>query len=113
MSDTIDRAAPRHLYQQAADIIRDRIRSGVYAPGQEIPSMVDLSRELGISDLTMERAFSQLRDQGWLVIRQGYRTQVSLKLPGERTHDDLLDQARDLADRAARLVATIEAMRNG
>jgi DNA-binding GntR family transcriptional regulator len=100
----------RHLYQQAADIIKDRIRSGQYAPGQEIPSMAKMGKEFGISELTMERAFYQLRDQGWLVIRQGYATRIATDLPSEGTRDRLLEQARDLADRATRLVQAIEAM---
>lgn len=106
----IDCGGSRHAYQQAADILRERIRSGYYTPGQEIPSMAEMGREFGISELTMERAFYQLRDQGWLISRQGYRTRIASDLPSEGTRDGLLDLARDLADRAAKLVQAIEAM---
>lgn len=109
MDDAIDRNSPRHVYQQAADILLNRIRTGIYSPGQEIPSMLKLGQELGISELTMERAFYQLRDQGWLVIRQGYPTQVAARLPEEKSPDELLAQARDLAERAIRLVGAMEA----
>lgn len=110
MDERIDREDPRHLYQQAADIIRDRIHSGRYAPGQEIPSMFHMGQELGISDLTIQRAYYQLRDQGWLVINQGHPTRVATRLPAENTRSQLLRQARSLLDQAAKLVQAIEAM---
>jgi len=113
MGDSIDRSDPRHVYQQAADIVRDRIRAGIYEPGQDIPSMAKLGKKLGISELTMERAFYQLRDQGWLVVRQGYPTQVAAQLPTASTHSQLLAQARDLAERAARLAQALEAAPQG
>jgi DNA-binding GntR family transcriptional regulator len=111
MSELIDRNDRRHVYQQAADIIRDRIRTGFYSPGQELPSMAKMGKEFGISELTMERAFYQLRDQGWLVIRQGYPTRVADRLPhtaGER--ESLLELARQAQDGLARLIQAVEAM---
>jgi len=74
--------------------------------------MWDLSQELNVSELTIQRAYYQLRDQGWLVINQGHPTRVATQLPadGTRDRDYLLEQARALADQAARLVQTIEAM---
>jgi DNA-binding GntR family transcriptional regulator len=92
LAGLIHRGDTRHLYQQAADVIRDRICSGHYAPGQEIPSMAKMGEEFGISGLTMERAFYQLRDQGLLVIRQGHATRIAAELASENTRDDLLEQ---------------------
>jgi DNA-binding FadR family transcriptional regulator len=111
MSQLIDRNDRRHVYQQAADIIRDRIRSGYYSPGQELPSMANMGKEFGISELTMERAFYQLRDQGWLVIRQGYPTRVADQLPHTaNARASLLELAHHAQDAVARLVQAIEAM---
>ena len=111
MSQLIDRNDRRHVYQQAADIIRDRIRSGYYSPGQDLPSMANMGKEFGISELTMERAFYQLRDQGWLVIRQGYPTRVADQLPHSASaRASLLELARQAQDASARLVQAIEAM---
>lgn len=87
------------------------IRSGYYSPGQELPSMAKMGKEFGISELTMERAFYQLRDQGWLVIRQGYATRVADRPPhtaSERA--SLLELAHQAQDALARLVQAIEAM---
>ena len=111
MTQLIDRNDPRHVYQQAADIIRDRIRSGFYSPGQELPSMASMGKEFGISDLTMERAYYQLRDQGWLVIRQGYATRVAEQLPDTaNTKTGLLEMAHEAQGALSRLVQAIEAM---
>lgn len=112
MSESIDRNdRRRHVYQQAADIIRERIRSGVYSPGQEVPSMAKMGREFGISELTVERAFYQLRDQGWLVIRQGYQTRVADQLPHtSNARESLLELARQAQDALAKLIQAIEAM---
>jgi DNA-binding GntR family transcriptional regulator len=99
------------VYQQAADIIRDRIRAGRYSPGEQLPSMLNMGKEFGISELTAERAFYQLRDQGWLVIRQGYPTQVSDPLPADSTaRGSLLELAHQAQDAVAKLVQVIEAM---
>jgi DNA-binding GntR family transcriptional regulator len=111
MSERIDRNDRRHVYQQAADIIRDRIRSGHYSPGQQLPSMANMGREFGVSELTMERAFYQLRDQGWLVIRQGYPTQVADQPPHiSSARESLLELAHQAQDALAKLVQAIEAM---
>ena len=111
MSQLIDRNDRRHVYQQAADIIRDRIRSGYYSPGQELPSMANMGKEFGISELTMERAFYQLRDQGWLVIRQGYPTRVADQLPHTASaRESLLELAHHAQDALTRLVQAVEAM---
>lgn len=111
MSEQIDRNDRRHVYQQAADIIKERIRSGRYSPGQQLPSMLNVGKELGISELTMERAFYQLRDQGWLVIRQGYPTQVADPLPHDSNgKEGLTELARQAQDALAKLVQAIEAM---
>lgn len=112
MSQPIDRNdRRRHVYQQAADTLRDRIRSGFYSPGQELSSMANMGKEFGISELTMERAYYQLRDQGWLIIRQGYPTRVADQLPDTaNTKTSLLEMAHEAQGALSRLVQAIEAM---
>jgi DNA-binding GntR family transcriptional regulator len=111
MTGLIDRNDRRHVYQQAADLIRDRIRSGYYSPGQELPSMANMGKEFGISELTMERAFYQLRDQGWLVVRQGYSTRVADRPPHtENAKANLLELAHQAQEALAKLTQAIEAM---
>jgi len=100
----------RHLYEQAAAIIKDRIVSGHYSPGDELPSMAKMGDELGIGELTMQRAFYKLRDEGWLIIRHGYNTRIATQLPNENAKEQLLDQAKRALDEMTKLVQAIEAM---
>jgi DNA-binding GntR family transcriptional regulator len=111
MTRLVDSHRPGHLYEQAAAIIKDRIQSGHYRPGQQLPSMADMAHEFDISDLTMQRALYKLRDQGWIVIQQGRPTHVASKLPPRDSgKEQILEQARELLAQATSLVQSIEAM---
>jgi DNA-binding GntR family transcriptional regulator len=113
MTRLVDPKQPGHLYEQAAAIIKDRIQSGHYGPGDKLPSMADLAREKAfrVSDLTMQRALYKLRDQGWIVIQQGRPTYVAQQLPAQDNgKEQILKQARELLAQATSLVQAIEAM---
>src|SRR6266508_6625901 len=63
--------APRPKFAQIADIIRDRIQRGVHAPGSPLPSEPELSREFGVSRITINRAVGVLRSEGVVRVRRG------------------------------------------
>jgi DNA-binding transcriptional regulator YhcF (GntR family) len=100
----------RHLYEQAAAIIKDRILSGHYSPGQELPSMAKVGEEFGIGELTIQRAFYKLRDEGWLIVRHGHNTRIANELPSANAKDQLLEQAKRALDEVTKLVQAIEAV---
>ena len=52
------------LYENVADNIERRISSGVLRPGEKMPSLRALSRELGISISTVMQAYSILESRG-------------------------------------------------
>lgn len=56
----------RPLYQQLADTLLSQITSGQIAPGDELPSARELERIHGVSGITVRRALSTLRSQGYL-----------------------------------------------
>jgi GntR family transcriptional regulator len=56
-------AAP---YERVMLVIRERIASGTWRPGQQIPSRTELSRELGISPASVRRALTLLHVAGEL-----------------------------------------------
>ncbi|NIR41901.1 MAG: GntR family transcriptional regulator [Actinobacteria bacterium] len=58
-------------YQQIADDLRVRIAEGGYTAGRLLPSEADLSREFGVSRVTVRRALEQLREAGLIDARQG------------------------------------------
>ena len=56
--------------------------------------MAKMGAEFGIGELTMQRAFYKLRDEGWLVIRHGYNTRIANQLPSANAKERLLEQAK-------------------
>jgi GntR family transcriptional regulator len=59
------------LYETIKTSIRERIVTGLYKPGQRIPSESELVREFGVSAITVRRALRDLTIEGRLVGRQG------------------------------------------
>ena len=50
----------RPIYIQLADKIRQRIITGVYRPGDKLPSVRDLAQEAGVNPNTMQKALTEL-----------------------------------------------------
>jgi DNA-binding GntR family transcriptional regulator len=68
-------------YRQLAGVLRDRIRSGVLAVGQRMPSEKDLHDEFGLARETVRRALAILRNEGLIEVRHGHGTFV-IEPPG-------------------------------
>ena len=58
--------ADRLIYAQLMEEIKRRIISGVYKPGEKMPSVRDLAAEASVNPNTMQRAFAQLEQEGLL-----------------------------------------------
>jgi GntR family transcriptional regulator/MocR family aminotransferase len=69
------------LYRQLYDRVRAAILDGVLAPRHRLPSTRTLARDLGVSRLTVETAFTQLQAEGFLVRRVGAGSYVADVLP--------------------------------
>ena len=54
------------LYLQVIDIIKKKIISGDYQPGDQLESVRDLAGEFEINPNTIQRALSELENQGLL-----------------------------------------------
>ena len=65
------------LYYQVQHTISQRIARGEYAPGTQLPSESELSRELGVSRVTVREALRQLAQENTLVKVQGRGTFVA------------------------------------
>lgn len=98
------------LFRQLADVLRDRIRSGVYPAGSTLPSEKDLGQEHGLARETVRRAVGVLRSEGLVVtqapygshvretpapadfsLQRGSRVNVRMPTPTERDELDLDD----------------------
>lgn len=74
---TIYRNSPVPRYHQLKEILRERIRSGEWKPGDLIPSERELSELYGISRMTARQAVTDLVNEGVFYREQGRGTFVS------------------------------------
>ena len=68
---TIDREGAKAPYQQLADILRERIRSGKIPVGRRIPSQSELEAEFGLGRNTIKKATEILKEEGYVVASPG------------------------------------------
>jgi len=67
----IDYESSTAPYRQVAAILRERIISGKYRPGQRLPSINDLVGEFGVARTTAGKALRLLVDEGVAELSQG------------------------------------------
>lgn len=60
-----------------------RIRAGEYAPGTKVPSVVMLTNEFGIANVTAQKVLRQLRADGLVYTEVGMGSFVVDELPPE------------------------------
>jgi GntR family transcriptional regulator/MocR family aminotransferase len=78
----LDRTAAEPLHKQLYRQIRDELRSGSFSDGaSRLPSSRTLAVDLGISRLTVKRAFSKLYAEGYLRSKARSGTFVAHPLP--------------------------------
>lgn len=66
----------RPIYAQILEIIQMRIVSGIYRPGERIPSVRELAAEAGVNPNTMQKALSELERSGLVIaVRTSGRVQ--------------------------------------
>ncbi len=70
------------VHRQIEEEVRQRIRTGVYRPGSQIPTDLELVEEFGASRLTVARGMNALARQGWIERTRGRGTFVCATLPG-------------------------------
>ena len=69
--------SPVPLYQQLSTILRNRIQACEYPRGSRIPSLVALTAEFGIAEVTVQKAVNLLKDEGLLIGSVGRGIYVS------------------------------------
>ncbi|ORL33537.1 DNA-binding transcriptional regulator [Prescottella equi] len=76
--DNGGRRASRPAYRALADGIRLLVHDGRVPLGSALPSERELAAELELSRTTVTSAYAVLRDEGYVLSRQGSRTTVAL-----------------------------------
>jgi GntR family transcriptional regulator len=75
--DTIYKSGPVPRYYQLKEIMRERVRTGEWKPGDLIPSERELGEKYGISRMTARQAITDLVNEGLFYREQGKGTFVS------------------------------------
>ena len=75
--DTPMRLAAQPLYAKVREALVGRLISGLWKPGQMLPSEFAIAGELGVSQGTVRKALDEMTSEGLLIRRQGRGTFVS------------------------------------
>jgi len=93
------------MYEQIVEQIRSAIYSGGLAPGDPLPSLRQLARDLEVSLITTTRAYNDLAAQGLIANQQGRGSFVLPQDPGATRArlNELLDRQTNELLATARL----------
>jgi GntR family transcriptional regulator len=62
---------PDPMYKQVTDQIKNAMADGLLKPEEKLPSIREMTRELGISEITVKRAYADLEQEGYIFTRSG------------------------------------------
>ncbi|MBM6838416.1 GntR family transcriptional regulator [Clostridium saudiense] len=65
------------IYLQIIDLIKKNIALGVLTPGAKLPSVRELSKELGVNPNTLQRAYGELERLGITYTKRGMGSFIS------------------------------------
>ena len=95
----VDATLPTPIWSQIEEAVRHLVASGALRPGNGLPSVRDLARELRINPNTVAKAYQRLAEAGILETRRGEGTFVADRPPAMPP----AERARLLREGATRL----------
>ena len=106
MFDDIDPRSPTPLYEQIAARVRMAVASGELVPGDSLPSVRSLARDLRVNPATAVQAYRDLASDGFVEIRHGQGTfiqEVPTFLREEERNTQAVQLVRRLLQDGARV----------
>jgi GntR family transcriptional regulator len=106
MFGEIDPRSPTPLYEQIAARVRVAVAAGDLAPGDALPSVRALARDLRVNPATVVQAYRDLAADGFVEMRHGQGTfvqEVSPFLMDEERATRAQEMVRRLLEDGARL----------
>jgi GntR family transcriptional regulator len=101
----ISQSDKRPMYFQIMEQIKQRIAVGDWTEGQAIPSIRQLAVDLGVSVITVKRAYLELEREGFIVTQQGKGSHVATNAGlGTRLREQELAQHLEQAMRIAAML---------
>ena len=111
MFNAIDPRSPTPLYEQIAARVRVAVAAGELTPGDPLPSVRALARELRVNPATVVQAYRDLAADGFVEVRHGHGTfvrEVSPFLRNEERARRAQEMVRKLLEEGARLGIGVE-----
>jgi GntR family transcriptional regulator len=107
----IEKGSAVPISRQIAQQVTALCAAGSLSPGDRLPSVRELARDLGVNQNTILRVYERLCGEGLLEMRQGQGTFVALAAranasPGQRKR--LIEELRQLARQGISLGLTAE-----
>ncbi len=105
----LSQASDRPMYQQIVDQVKQRVAMGIWAPGMAIPSIRELAVDIGVSVVTVRRAYLELENDGVIVTSQGRKSYVAegeAKLDTRLKQEELTTRLRQAVELARTLGLT-------
>ena len=93
-------SAERSVYLQLIDILKQKILSGEYKPGERLPSVRELAADAEVNPNTMQRALTELERIGFLYTQRTNGRLVSEDAArlSELRRDSLAARAREFLE---------------
>ena len=82
----------RPIFVQIVERLQYDIISGVYQPGQKLPSVRDLAAEASVNPNTMQRAYNELENEGYIYSVPGKGNFVS---PDVRQDEERIKELKE------------------
>jgi len=93
---------PDPMYRQVLDQIKDAIASGELKSDELLPSIRELALELGVSVITIKRAYQELESEGLIRTRRGLGSFVTSVDPAILRQEKLGEFQKELSRIIAR-----------
>lgn len=89
--------------REIAARIRDEIAAGTFGPGDRLPGGRAYAKKLGVSLMTVQNAYTQLREEGLVEGVSGSGTYVRDTAPGDTAPREAAQRLTDLQTQVARI----------
>lgn len=106
MNLIISNTSGKPIYEQIVSQIKRFIVSGELAPGERLPSIRSLAKDLRISVITTKRAYDELEREGLIVTAAGKGSFVAER-NAEWLREDVLRKIEDHLQQISQLAAQI------
>lgn len=96
---TLDLTSGVPIYRQIRDAVVEGVAAGDLQPGEQLPTVRQLAGDLGINPMTVQKAYTLLKNEGLLVLDRRRGAHLT-EMPGKRPDAAFQKKARLLLSEA-------------